>query len=508
MTSKKNTTANIITIKLPYTLADSSQYELLHNILRQYNSVFRCTYNLDDSIYSTTKSITAYQNNCINNISLIGSHLKNSARIDVASLKAVLHAKHKDTSKVIFGGKRLFKLRCEHKISKAEFALKRLRPLYSVGEANSGCNRLFTILDSTTIQYKHDRHNHFILKLLRSHKQFLKYVPFLIAAQSNKLAPITYKLDMEYVYISFDINACCTDLVQSYNVVPNRVLSLDLNPNYIGYTVVQYNSACTSYNIIKAGVYDLMPLYAAQTKSSTSSDSSTSKYYVHKRTHELRHIAIEIAKLCKHYHTELCAIEHLDIVISDKGIGRHFNRTINNIWNRNVFIAQLRKMLKLSNSSTKLLEVPAAYSSVIGNIVFRQTRLPDMCLAALEIGRRGFMYYVNYKKKQTFDNDDNQSCSILFPHVGSMPATALHDIAISLEEIGVGRDDVGMLLKEATKLGSKSDVVAWWKQLYYDVVVKPKKNIGFLYWLQMKLLVIFFFSCLYKRRYYKVYSYI
>lgn len=502
---KNTTTTNIITLKIPYTLADFSQYKLLHTILHQYNIVFRCTYNLDNSIYNTTKSITLYQNTNINNISLIGSHLKNSARIDVASLKTALRAANKDTSKVIFGGKRLFKLRCEHKISKEEFYLKRLRPLYSVGEANYGGNRLFTILDNDTILYKHNRHTHILLKLPQRHKQFLKYVSSLLDAQSNKLAPITYKLDMEYVCISFDINACCTDLVQSYNVVPNRVLSLDLNPNYIGYTVVQYNSSGTSYNILKAGVYDLMPLYEAQTKSNASSDSSVSKYYVHKRVHELRHIAIEIARLCKYYHTELCAIECLDITTSDKGLGTQFNRTTNNIWSRNAFISQLSKMIKLS-SSTKLLEVPAAYSSIIGNIVYRQTRLPDMCLAALEISRRGFLYYSTYiKDKHTLD--DKQNYSILFPHLGNMTVSELHGIAISLEEIGVSCSDASMLLKDATKLCSKSDVVAWWKHLYYDVVLKPKLKYRFSV-LAANEVASNLFSCSYKRRYYNVYNYI
>ena len=110
-----NKAQNLVTYKIKYSCNDS-----LLDILNQYNCVLKFTYNrLLENSKLTTKELTALQKT-LNNCDLIGSHLKNSAIYDAKSLV------EKSTEPIIFGGKNLFKHRCQHKISRDDFILKSL----------------------------------------------------------------------------------------------------------------------------------------------------------------------------------------------------------------------------------------------------------------------------------------------------------------------------------------------------------------------------------------------
>ena len=145
---------NLITLKIKYSCNDS-----LLDVIRQYNSVLKFTYNrLLENPNLKTAEITLLQKD-LNNCELIGSHLKNSAIYDAKSLV------EKSSEPVIFGGKKLFLQRCQNKIDRNEFLIKRLRPLNCVGEANRNANRLFKLNDNKTILFKLNRNQHFILNL-------------------------------------------------------------------------------------------------------------------------------------------------------------------------------------------------------------------------------------------------------------------------------------------------------------------------------------------------------
>ena len=279
---RKNNQA-MVTYKIPYSC------EFLDEILsymEQYNSVLRFTYNrrldnhdLDLSEKEFDKLIRGFQNQ-MNNAELIGSHLKNSANIEAKGLIE----KH-GLDPIIFGGKDLFLQRCNGKISKEDFKLERLSPLYSVGEANYHGNRMFQLLDLETVLFKPSKQKHFILKLHSIGQKRLETLKHLVVLQNNKSIPITYSLDMNYIYITFDMNRLDH---QEYNVIPNRVIAIDTNPNYVGYTVLDWKSS-TEYQIIDSGFYELKPLNDYRDSLKVSSDSSESKYITNKRKHELIH---------------------------------------------------------------------------------------------------------------------------------------------------------------------------------------------------------------------------
>lgn len=402
---------NLITLKIKYSCDNS-----ILDAIRQYNSVLRFTYNrLLANPKLKTAEITQLQKS-LNNCDLIGSHLKNSAIYDAKSLV------DRSTEPIIFGGKYLFKQRCQHKIAKDEFLLKRLRPINSIGEANHRANRLFDILDNQTIVFKLNKYQHFELKLQQVGSKRLKELDKLKELQNTKQVAITYKLDLDYVYLTFDYNLLKT---YSYKVNRNRVLAIDLNPNSVGWSVVDWLNGYR-YNVIQSGTFSLKPLNDYRDSKSVASDSDFHKYITNKRNHEIIHIANELFTLCRYYHCEIFSVEDLNISISDKKLGHRFNKLVNNNWNRNLLVNQIRK--HINSSSTTLIEVQPQWNSYIGNLVFRKEQLPDECLASIEIGRRGFEFATQY----IFNRRSHQK-TVIYPELESVK----NQLILSLEELGI-----------------------------------------------------------------------
>ena len=71
---------------------------------------------------------------------------------------------------------------------------------------------------------------------------------------------------------------------------------------------------------------------------------------------------------------------------------------MNNYWHRKLFINNLIKYCNLENIN--LIKIIPAYSSFIGNFLFRDLLLPDMILSSIEISRRGYEYNLQYRLKQ------------------------------------------------------------------------------------------------------------
>ena len=374
-----NKTQNLVTYKIKYSCDES-----LLDVLNKYNNILKFTYNrLLENPKLTTKELTALQKT-LNNCDLIGSHLKNSAIYDAKSLI------EKYTEPIIFGGKNLFKQRCQHKISRDDFILKRLRPLNCVGEACKGANRHFKIIDNSTIQFNLNKHQRFTLNLQNVGTKRKKELSKLIELQNNCQIPMTYKLDLDYVYLTFDYNILKT---YTYKVKQNRVLAIDLNPNSIGWSVIDWYSENTYY-VIQAGTYSLKPLNDYRDSKSVASSSDFHKYITNKRKHEVIHIAKQLFEMCKHYKCEIFAIENLNMNSSNKSLGRKFNKLVNNIWCKDLLVQQIKK--HVNSSSTILVEVQPQYNSYIGNLVFRQEHLPNECLVYIEIERRGFEFITQY----------------------------------------------------------------------------------------------------------------
>ena len=376
--------SNIITLKLKYSTDEQSKTRILEYI-KNYNNVLRFTYNrLHENKDLKTKEITVLQKT-MNNI-FIDSHFKNSAIFDSKTLIR--------NDEVIFGGKKLFIDRCQNKISKEEFQIKKLRPLYSVGESSRKGNRKFLIITENHIIFKPTREEHFLLEINPS-KNYQNYLIQLSQLAEEKKIPIDFKLDLDYVYISFDLNKLKIER-KIVDKIKDRYFAIDMNPNYVGYSVIEWKNE-KEYKIIDKGAFSLKDLNDFDDSlkgKGFSSESKERKYISNKRNYEISDIAHKLERIANHYKCEDFVMEDLTIPSKDNGKGKRFNRLCNQQWCRNRFCNILKKLCKLDK--IKILDVIPNYSSFIGNLVYRSEKLPDFVLASIEISRRGYEFNHQY----------------------------------------------------------------------------------------------------------------
>ena len=440
----------MITIKLKYDV-NSECKSLILKYQRQYSSILHIFYQQlsreqelqPEYSYLKTDSILKQKFKQLNNIELMNDWFCRSA---IGEAYALLRSNN-ENSKVIFGGKGNFIRRCKNLITREQFLEnKKLNPIYSIGTCKPyKGNQKFEIKeDLETIIFKPERQTHIELKLhLQNYKSTLKK---LYLRQQNKDLPITYKLDQNYIYISYE-----EDKLESvkYKQIDNRVLALDLNPNYIGWSIVDWKSE-NQFNIVKSGIYSIKELNDKdyRLKGRRLKTSSPERIYLsNKRNYETLQIAKNIINKAIYYKCQIVSIEDLNIKPSDKELGKHYNKLVNNLWNRNQFVNNLIKRCNIFN--IKLLKVKPEYSSFTGNFLYRSLNLPDMVLASIELGRRGYEYYNQY-----ISRTKEQKKNIIQPNI-----KLFNNLVIkSLEEFNIQREQFKNL-KELYEYFKKSKVL-------------------------------------------------
>ena len=300
--------------------------------------------------------------------------------------------------KVIFGGKGNFYDRCSLNISKDEFKFKRLNPLYSIGTAKPyKGNRFFRISeDLTKVIFQPKCKEKYELTLIGVTKGYKQILSKLYNLQQLKELPITYKLTSSHIYISFEEDKLYKDEFD-FKKIKDRYCALDLNPNYIGYSIIDWKSS-NEYKIIDSGVYSFKELNDIY-KTLKGTDSSNKKkiWLNNKRNHEIIEVAKNLINKCCYYKVENFIVEDLNIKVKDRNKGKNYNRLCNNTWIRNKFLNNIQKRCKIFNIN--YLEVKPEYSSFAGNIIFRHLNLPDQVLSSIEISRRGFEFKHQYVLK-------------------------------------------------------------------------------------------------------------
>ena len=406
----------MITLKIKYT-TEKENKEKIFKYIKNYNSAFNCLFNYfqnQNKILSAESSFAFIKS--LNNI-FLDTRFQNNIFCDAKQTFNKFGNK-----KLVFGGKKLFLDRIKNLISKEEFKIKKLRPLQIIGVAYNKGNSKFQILSENQILFKPCRKEHFILNLENIGKNYQKKLKTLILKQESCSVPITYKLDLEYVYITFDETK-----IEKINIRPklkNRIFAIDMNPNYIGWSVVDWRGE-NNYSLIKSGVISIKKLNDYENSLSIASNSLEKKYIINKRKYEIVQIGYELAKLVNYFRCEIFGIEDLRIVSSDKEKGRKFNRLINNQWNRALLVHILEKNCRLYDIHFQ--KILANYSSFLGNLVYREEKLPDQCLASIEIGRRAYEFYHQYVVK-----DKKKEKNIIFDKLENVKDR----LAKSLEELG------------------------------------------------------------------------
>ena len=354
--------------------------------MKQYSSVQHFIYNRFADGFSQ-KQIKD-QIKSLNNIQLMNSWFIQCAFYDIPQKE-----------KVIFGGKKNYFDRLKGKISKEQFKLNKLSSIYSIGEIvnkSVKSNRFFHLeQDLSSIIFKPNKDTRIQLNLIGIGNR-LSILKKLYQKQENKEIKIGYKLDLNYIYICFEE----TD-IQKFETkqIKNRILALDLNPNYIGWSIVDWKSE-NQFNVIKSGIYSIKELNDKDfnLKNKHLDSSSPERIYLsNKRNYETLQISKNIINKAIYYKCQIVSIEDLKIKSDDKNKGKKFNKLVNNLWNRNALVNNLTKRCNIFN--IKLLKVKPEYSSFIGNFLYRSLNLPDMILASIELGRRAYEFYNQYISK-------------------------------------------------------------------------------------------------------------
>lgn len=386
----------MLTLKLKYNCADSCDPDLILGYMKQYTHVFRVAYN---KLYNQEK-IKQTELLKLNNIDLLDSWWVATAMTNAK----MLYNRYK-TQKVIFGGKRNFLKRCKQQIDKETFNLNRLCGLTSNGEKKSGTksvhgNRKFKLtpeLKQVVLKLKTKKVK---LNLIGNYsKSLLHKLSRVYKHQISDDTPLTYKIDTQYIYITFDESVVLSSNLNLTSVT-NRILSLDLNPNYIGWVITDWKSS-SEFNVIKSGVYIFKKLtdeIQDLKGKGFSSESEIRKHLNNKLEYETYQIVKNLIKKAIYYKVQLIGIEDLSIISKNLNKGNYLNGLINNKWLRNKFSTCLEKYCNIYGF--KLQKVKPEYSSFIGNFLFRSLNLPDMVLSSIEIGRRTYEFYNQYITKQ------------------------------------------------------------------------------------------------------------
>ena len=342
------------TIKLPIQFNDSIEEDI-----RVYSSVVRYSFNR----FQEGLKIKEIYHDCCQKFNL-GSHLLNCANREAQSL-----FKREGNKKVIFGD---FKRRLKGLISNEEFKISKLRGFTSEGECPQKGNRHFKFdIENNTIIYKRNKKEHIILSLPNLKKKVKEELLKIQYLMEEKKLPVTIKLKNGFIFITFD-ESIVHESLKLKDLKSNRVMGIDLNPNYIGFSILEFKDE--KFKVIKKGVFDVTLL--------------NKDFNKNKKRHELRELNHKLIRICKHYKVSKICVEELNISSSNKGQGKVFNRLCNNQWNREVTLNNLKVLT--STYGIELIEVNPIYSSFVGNIEYGNSTTPDMIASSIEIARRGY----------------------------------------------------------------------------------------------------------------------
>ena len=405
------------TIKLKY---ESDVKSLVLQYQRQYSSCLHYFYNRIVENPKVTEHELRTLSKTLNHVELIDAYLMQCAISEAkqlysnrSSLQFSISDKKKKKLqqnqidklerqfeehryKMIFGGKKNYFARLEGKISKEEWDILKLNPLYVMGDAVNKGNRKFQIQDDLeTVIWKPNKGSKYTLKL-KGIGNRLNIIKKLYLRQLSKDLAITYKIDQEYIYISFDEDKLYETKL-NYGKVNNRVLGIDLNPNYIGWSIVDWKDE-SEYKVIKSGIYKIKDLNDYKKKFKGQKSNSKDRIWLsNKRNYETVQIVKNIINKTIYYKVQLISIEDLNIKSKDMNKGKNYNELCNNSWLRNTFVNNITKRCKILGID--ILKVKPEYSSFIGNFLYRELNLPDMILASIEISRRGYEFYNQYITK-------------------------------------------------------------------------------------------------------------
>ncbi len=310
--------------------------------------------------------------------------------------------------KVVFGGKFNLIQRLRGKITREQFKEKRLQAVCSLGETRQKGNRLVDFdLPGGRLFYKPRRGTSVEITFCKPKKRLMCELESLQELINQKKIPVTVRLSGTEARLTYDETLIHQEAYRGLK--HNRILGIDMNPNYIGVSVIEFD-ARDEFKVLHKEVFDLSQLTA---KSSEASSSRRSKYLTNKLKHETLAIAHKISGLVNYWKCSKLAVE--DLKFKSQLQSRSLNRLCHNKWERTLFVNKLRMLAEIHKF--EIVEVSPAYSSIVGNFAYGNPNTPDMVAASIEIARRAYKKFEKgwFYPKFNYDSLDERWKQTLGP---------------------------------------------------------------------------------------------
>lgn len=341
--------------------------------MQVFSSIVRVAFNrFQDGV--AEKEVRAYCNARFNHNSwFIQSAIKEGAALYKLNGK----------KRILFGGKNNLRQYLKGLIDKTTFKYRRLFPIGIQGEKRCKGNRLFSFdLGNQQLIYKPSKDRHVEIQFLPMKKKIAEELYKVQELTEQNKITVSIKLSDKYVWLTYDENLIYD--ARYKGLQSRRVLGIDMNPNYIGLSVIAFDKNDV-FKVLHKQVFDLSNLTISSGKGSTD---ASSRYLTNKLKHETIAIAHEISKLVDVWKCKTVAIEDLSIKSKDLKKGKKLNKLCNNKWERRLFVTKMKMLADLHQFN--LTEVNPAYSSIVGNFAYGDENTPDMVAASIEVARRAY----------------------------------------------------------------------------------------------------------------------
>lgn len=401
------------TISLPYRVsgddADEAA-ELIRAWRRVYSAAVRRGYVLAGAPDATEKTIRDTLK------AQFGGHGIDAWLLHCATLEALGLRRRVPDGRMVFGGRRQLKRRRKGLISNAAWKRARLRPLCSIGDANYAGNRHFRLSeDGRSLAVKIlGREVRLLLPACTGKWGVL--LPAVARLARGKEIAVTFRLGESRIDITFDEMdlrrlapgvtlrvAKDADLAVAGRKrrgrprgagyapavtrpmpdrpvhpewrdriphAPGRAVGIDLNPDWIGISVVENVADPALVSATRLLEYHLV-------KTDLPVDAPDELV-----REVLARVCGEAIDMARRWNAGVLGVEAGLGRLRSGGRNRDLNRRLNG-WARRVFTAMLGRRCRLAG--IEVVDLWCAYSTTIGNMCFAA---PDACAAAAEIARR------------------------------------------------------------------------------------------------------------------------
>jgi len=338
-------------------------------------------------------------------------------------------------------------------------------PIFIGGETyHHGNRKIDFYLNENKLIFKPESKIKIDISFICSKKQKNTLIELQNLIEQNNIIPVSVRISTDYVWIMFDeeilngfqfkmteykkaVKGLLKDdeerkqIYKNFKIeqdgrklagkLTNRYLAVDLNPQYIGWSICDVVKG--RIVIVDKGCYDLSSL---SSKLGLSSTDPEQVYQNNKREFELCNVWKDLFNKAVHYKIGHFVCEELEFKnenVNDKA--KEANRKTRNIWHRELTTNLINKYCNSFGIIKK--EVNPVYSSFIGNI---QNTFYDPVNASIEICRRGIYKFVKGRS--------------LYPPITEFDRNTMSSLIQASDVF-----DKNGLLERVTELGS-------WKQAF------------------------------------------